>query len=84
MPTPIPTMVAMVGAVVLTFVKAAISVINDDPMPSPMRATASGSPAAITVPNANSRITSATTMPTISVGPLGAAKFSATWPPNST
>ena len=43
---------ATVGAVVLTSVTAASSVISDEPTPSPTSATASGSPAATTEPKA--------------------------------
>ena len=84
MPTPMPTMDAMVGAMLLTSVTAASTVISDEPIPSPTRATASGSPAAMTDPNANSRITRATATPTNSAVPLGGAKFSGTSPPSST
>ena len=78
MPTPMPTIEAMVGAVVLTLVKAAMIAINDEPMPSPTIATASGNPAATTEPNAMTRMISATMIPTASAVPLGAEKFSAT------
>ncbi|GGT93978.1 hypothetical protein GCM10010208_16330 [Actinomadura livida] len=84
MPTPSPTMVASVGAVVATSVTAASSVIPDTPAPSPASATTSGRPAATTEPNASSRITSAAPTPIASATPLGAVTFSGTWPPNST
>ena len=74
MPTPRPTMVATIGAAVLTSMVAASSVMPAEPTARPTRATTIGSPALTTEPKASTRMSSAATMPISSPLPrIGAA-----------
>ena len=85
MPTPRPTIMAMVGAEVLTSITAASRITPPELMPSPASATPIGSPAPTTEPSARTRISSAASTPMISPYPeSGAAALSGTSPPSST
>ncbi len=84
MPTPRPTIVAIVGAMVEISVSPASRVTIAVPTPRPIIATSSGSPAATSEPRPTSRMIRAATMPTASATPLGAETFSGISPPNAT
>ena len=85
MPTPRATIVATVGAEVLTSMAAASSRMPAEPTPSPSRATRIGSPAATTEPKVSTSSSSATTTPMTSPAPPGARPaLSGTSPPKAT
>ena len=63
MPTPRPTIVATIGADVLTSMVAASSRMPLLEMPRPVSATAIGSPAPTTEPNARTRMSRAAPTP---------------------
>ena len=90
MPTPRPTMVATIGAEVLTSMVLASRVTPDDPTARPVNATTRGRPAATTEPKASTSSTSATTTPAISPVPFiseppvaGSSPPSSVWRPEA-
>ena len=69
MPTARPIIIARVEVVVPRSSTFASAVIVETPMPTPMSAVSSGSPAAISEPKVMTRTTAAIAIPMISVAP---------------
>lgn len=83
MPTARPIIIASVEVVEPRSRTLASAVIVETPMPTPMRAVSSGSPAAISEPKVMTRTTAAMATPMISVAPVSGITWSAS-PPIST
>ncbi len=83
MPTARPIIIASVEVVEPRSSTFARAVISETPIPTPMSAVSSGSPAAISDPKVITSTTAATATPMISVAPVSGITWSAS-PPIST